>query len=117
MIQKYMAAAAAGVPNMAARAPALEGQAKAMQKLGKPVHAQSQNMPQGSKAGMRDAKAAMVEPVGTGYGRFNKQRGDKLVTMNTSRPSLNTRGSTRIHDTRKYKREALEMDRKMADLF
>jgi hypothetical protein len=119
MIQRYMAAAAAGIPNMASRAPALKGQADAIQKLGDPVHAKSGGLGKGSTAGMVNNRAAMVEPAGTGYGKYHKKQTNKQVVMqmgSTPSPRSSMQSGSSLRDSRKYKRPALEMDKKLADL-
>lgn len=113
-VARYMAAAAGG-PNMAARAPALANQTKTAQRLHSAFHGLT-GLGHGSLAGLKTESPAVVEMAGNGYGKFAKKPFSKSASIHLGRPSAGAGAMSGIHDTRSIRRPQLCRDKDLAKL-
>lgn len=113
-VRHYMAAAAAG-PNMAARGPALMGQARAHDRLQSSFHSQT-GLGAGSLAGLETAHPAVIEKHGMGYGHYVKPEFRKSASMSLQRPHQALRTGNVIKDGRRFVHPKLNMDKELTKL-
>lgn len=112
MMGRYLAAAKA--VNVASKAPAEQGAAKAMGRVlqGNPRH----RLHPGSSAGLKANPAGVVEFADTGYRKWAQSRlGPIRPTVQLGRPGPGM-GVDGITDLRIPRRPALDMDRDLAGL-
>jgi hypothetical protein len=106
-------AAAANGPNMKSKGPAMEKEAQAMQTV--QAGASSKAIHPGSGAGLRAGRGTPVEFNGQGYGSHVRVPSRPQVSSIIQGHKFSGRKGL-LTDARTFKREAFEVDKKLAKL-
>lgn len=112
-LNSHLMAAAANGPNMKSKGPAMEKEAQAMDTVrgggkSKAIHP-------GSNAGLRAGRGTPIEEHGSGYGHYVRSPSREQVSSTVQGHKFSgIKGG--LSDARTFKREAFEVDKKLAKL-